>query len=318
MSSSLVIPSVSHDSTVNDVDNNALLNRNRKTKCNLSAFTVKLFDVADFVPGLSSITNVIVIFLKCILGKSINKLSEKNLFLKYVKNKSISDCLLLFVPVIGNVYKIASFFIDLNGEEEREYLESLEELEELQALTNENQEENRLHRAAYEQAVERTNQNQQNWNGLMQQYNENRARRENDRREREGAIVEAVNRGEHGIALEGCREVLRNREAEVDEGLRVLDVGQNFMQDIIAGFVCYLDYLLSEHTRFRRVINQRAARRVREVIRQCAAEINRMSRSALNDLNNNEFLRNDESIALKVHQVNQSIEETDRLVARLP
>lgn len=71
---------------------------------------VQLDHSCDYVPFVSTITNLIDIFEKCVLlnyKKSVEV--QKNPYFKHLIDKKFFRCVLLIVPVIGNV---AIFFID--------------------------------------------------------------------------------------------------------------------------------------------------------------------------------------------------------------
>lgn len=59
---------------------------------------------ADKLPLVSSVTNLINLFLKCLSNCFPNQNFNKNHYFEYLKTKSFSDCLILLLPGIGNIY----------------------------------------------------------------------------------------------------------------------------------------------------------------------------------------------------------------------
>ncbi|MBS4169054.1 ankyrin repeat domain-containing protein [Parachlamydia sp. AcF125] len=68
------------------------------------SFLLKADRIADYVPGLSTITNLIDLFQKYVMLPTKQKANiSNNHYYSYLKQKSFSRCIVLLVPVIGNI-----------------------------------------------------------------------------------------------------------------------------------------------------------------------------------------------------------------------
>lgn len=63
---------------------------------------VQFDQIADYVPGLSTLTNITNLFLKCIFYFCPKSL-ETNHYFAHLETKSTDRCLVLLLPVIGNI-----------------------------------------------------------------------------------------------------------------------------------------------------------------------------------------------------------------------
>ncbi|MBS4167809.1 ankyrin repeat domain-containing protein [Parachlamydia sp. AcF125] len=69
-----------------------------------AGFLVKADQISDYVPGLSTITSLVDLFQKCVLLLSKQKADiSKSHYYTYLQQKSFSRCIMLLIPVIGNI-----------------------------------------------------------------------------------------------------------------------------------------------------------------------------------------------------------------------
>ena len=67
--------------------------------------------VCDYIPVVSSLTNLIDIFQKCVILSFKNQITiENNHYYEHLKNKSYIRCIILLIPILGN---IIVFILDL-------------------------------------------------------------------------------------------------------------------------------------------------------------------------------------------------------------
>lgn len=65
---------------------------------------VKTDDFCDYIPVISSITNLVNLFQKCVVLPFIDKATiSSNHYYKHINEKSFVRCLFLVIPVIGNM-----------------------------------------------------------------------------------------------------------------------------------------------------------------------------------------------------------------------
>lgn len=57
---------------------------------------------SDYIPGVSSLTNICCIFQKCILSFASKK-DFANSYTSHVYHKNLSRCLIACVPILGNI-----------------------------------------------------------------------------------------------------------------------------------------------------------------------------------------------------------------------
>ncbi|MBS4168460.1 ankyrin repeat domain-containing protein [Parachlamydia sp. AcF125] len=68
------------------------------------SFLVKADQVSDYIPGISTITNLIDLFQKCVLFTSKQKVNiSKSHYYTYLQQKSFARCGALLIPVLGNI-----------------------------------------------------------------------------------------------------------------------------------------------------------------------------------------------------------------------
>ena len=71
---------------------------------NVKNFLLKTDRFCDYVPVVSSITNLVILFQKCIVLPLIDKTTiASNYHYKYINEKSFARCFWLVIPVIGNI-----------------------------------------------------------------------------------------------------------------------------------------------------------------------------------------------------------------------
>ncbi|MBS4168594.1 HEAT repeat domain-containing protein [Parachlamydia sp. AcF125] len=69
-----------------------------------ASFLLKADRVSDYIPGISTITSLIDLFQKCVVLPFKQKANiSKNHYYTYLKQKSFSRCVVLLLPVIGNI-----------------------------------------------------------------------------------------------------------------------------------------------------------------------------------------------------------------------
>ncbi|MBS4168373.1 HEAT repeat domain-containing protein [Parachlamydia sp. AcF125] len=69
-----------------------------------ASFLLKADQISDYIPGLSTITNSIDLFQKYVVFPSKQKASISNShYYTYLQQKSFSRCIVLLIPVIGNI-----------------------------------------------------------------------------------------------------------------------------------------------------------------------------------------------------------------------
>lgn len=70
----------------------------------ISHYLVKIDQFSDPIPFASTITNLVVLFQKCVILPFLSKATiQANHYYKHIDDKSFFRCLVLLVPVIGNV-----------------------------------------------------------------------------------------------------------------------------------------------------------------------------------------------------------------------
>ncbi|MBS4168300.1 hypothetical protein [Parachlamydia sp. AcF125] len=68
------------------------------------SFLVKADQVSDYIPGISTVTNLVDLFQKFVVLPSKQKANiSKSHYYTYLQQKSFSRCLVLLIPVIGNI-----------------------------------------------------------------------------------------------------------------------------------------------------------------------------------------------------------------------
>jgi len=69
---------------------------------------VKVDAVCDYIPGISTLTNLMDLFQKCALSLPFAKeITGDSHYYKHLEEKSFLRCLVLLIPVIGNIFVIA-------------------------------------------------------------------------------------------------------------------------------------------------------------------------------------------------------------------
>ncbi|MBS4168592.1 HEAT repeat domain-containing protein [Parachlamydia sp. AcF125] len=69
-----------------------------------ASFLLKADRVSDYIPAISTITNLIDLFQKCVVLPFKQKINvSKSHYYAYLKQKSFSRCVVLLLPVIGNI-----------------------------------------------------------------------------------------------------------------------------------------------------------------------------------------------------------------------
>ncbi|MBS4168597.1 NACHT domain-containing protein [Parachlamydia sp. AcF125] len=69
-----------------------------------ASFLLKADRVSDYIPAISTITNLIDLFQKCVMLSFKQKASiSKSHYYTYLKQKNFSRCIVLLLPVIGNI-----------------------------------------------------------------------------------------------------------------------------------------------------------------------------------------------------------------------
>lgn len=71
---------------------------------NISNFLVKIDHFCDYFPFVSSITNVVNLFQKCVILPFIDEATIlSNHYYKHIDEKSFVRCFLLIIPIVGNI-----------------------------------------------------------------------------------------------------------------------------------------------------------------------------------------------------------------------
>ncbi len=74
------------------------------SSCSVSGKLVWLDRVCDYVPGISTVTNLIDIVAKCVLNCFCRSESiQKNHCFSHVNDKSCLRCFILLIPILGNI-----------------------------------------------------------------------------------------------------------------------------------------------------------------------------------------------------------------------
>ncbi|MBS4168461.1 HEAT repeat domain-containing protein [Parachlamydia sp. AcF125] len=69
-----------------------------------ASFLLKVDQVSDYIPGISTITNLVDLFQKCAVLPSKQKANiSKSHYYTYIQQKSFARCGVLLIPVIGNI-----------------------------------------------------------------------------------------------------------------------------------------------------------------------------------------------------------------------
>src|ERR1700733_4155498 len=72
-----------------------------------STFCVRFDQYTDYVPGFSTVTNLIDIFLKCVVQPQIDeKYLQTNHYFMYLDIKMLRRCIILLIPILGNVFAV--------------------------------------------------------------------------------------------------------------------------------------------------------------------------------------------------------------------
>lgn len=61
--------------------------------------------ICDYIPGLSTVSNLMDLFLKCVV-KCLSEKTAKNRYWTHIKHKNLSRCCISLVPVLGNIYAV--------------------------------------------------------------------------------------------------------------------------------------------------------------------------------------------------------------------
>lgn len=70
----------------------------------ISNYLVKTDNFCDYIPVVSSITNLVDLFQKCVVLPFMDKEAiSSSHYYKYINEKSFARCFLLIIPVIGNI-----------------------------------------------------------------------------------------------------------------------------------------------------------------------------------------------------------------------
>ena len=70
----------------------------------INNFFVKADNVCDYIPGISFLSNITDLFQKSVVLPCMSQQSIKdNRYYTHLKDKSISRCIILLFPVIGNI-----------------------------------------------------------------------------------------------------------------------------------------------------------------------------------------------------------------------
>lgn len=76
-------------------------------------FLSKLDQVSDYLPVISSVTNFIDIFQKCVIQRFLSEaFLQKSHYYRHLRDKSILRCVILLIPVIGNIVILLYDFIN--------------------------------------------------------------------------------------------------------------------------------------------------------------------------------------------------------------
>ena len=76
---------------------------------------IKFDKVASYVPGLSTVVNIPEIIYKLFITNNLDKKSfESDSINAYIADKSLIRCIVLLIPVLGNLAVLASDLIDLS------------------------------------------------------------------------------------------------------------------------------------------------------------------------------------------------------------
>lgn len=70
---------------------------------------VKIDRAADCIPGLSTVTNLVDLFQKTVVAP---KISHKDHYYQLLEKKSVVRCVLLAIPIVGQMLKVFDYFSD--------------------------------------------------------------------------------------------------------------------------------------------------------------------------------------------------------------
>ena len=69
-----------------------------------NSFLVKTDIYCDYIPGVSTVTNLVVLFQKCFVIPFIREEEiDKSRYFQHIKDKDYSDCFVFLVPFISNL-----------------------------------------------------------------------------------------------------------------------------------------------------------------------------------------------------------------------
>lgn len=69
---------------------------------NVSRSLIKIDNCLDYIPFVSTVSNIVVLFLKCQLSH-VPRSKITDHYYKYLKDKSCTRCIVLLLPVTGNI-----------------------------------------------------------------------------------------------------------------------------------------------------------------------------------------------------------------------
>lgn len=70
----------------------------------ISNALIRIDQFSDYIPAASTVTNFVDIFEKCVFREFKTKGIDKNRYFFHIKNKSILRCIVLLVPILGNIF----------------------------------------------------------------------------------------------------------------------------------------------------------------------------------------------------------------------
>ena len=65
---------------------------------------LRTMEICNYVPIVSTAMNLVHLFVKCVIMPLHAQNPTQNRYYNHLNNKSFSECIVLLIPVIGNIY----------------------------------------------------------------------------------------------------------------------------------------------------------------------------------------------------------------------
>ncbi len=93
---------------------------------NIASPLVSIDVLADYIPVVSTLTNLVVLFQKCLVVPFTDvKYVESSHYFTHLKNKSFLRCMALLVPLLGNLVIVFYDLASIKVKHDRENAEPM-------------------------------------------------------------------------------------------------------------------------------------------------------------------------------------------------